>query len=1710
MMLCDTLIQSCLFIFFSFLIYNTRGHEHHSQIDPVTTKYSQSAINVEPLSKYIETSTIQNNNFQQLNDDESLQDTIDARLLAKHNLRQSVHQDNEDDASENEEEYINKLNSALEKDYLSESQHQYESPHAIDTINKTPSQNLLKEDVQVPLRTINETRSSPTPIQTSNQRQEQTSDGLSLTEASPTSDTLIHTKTSDAELNLKQTSDKIISRVQVPSNEQKPADIVQEKVTKENVLSDSSETIPLAPLHQPTETVQAVKPANNHIPPSSNQQQPPNIITNYKLQDNELLDANTSTATPLKSDQSQQLKSDTIKNVDTLDIKPVPEAIPNDRSLDLNLKEKPSDTIKSVDSSTNKADRQQQEPSDTKHNVGSPDLEPTRTEPVQNDPPSSSTTKQQQATDKIQAIASLDAAPTRAEPVQNDPPSSSTTKQQQATDKIQAIASLDAAPTRAEPVQNDPIRYKTQCCSTIKQATDKVQAIGSPDAVPTRTEPVQNDPPSSSTTKQQQATDKIQAIASPDVASTRTEPVSNDSPLDSTAKHQPTEKIQKVASHDPTTHQQQSTPEAIPNNPSIDLNSRQQQQQPVLDATKNVESLDITVDQQKLASDKVQNSKPLDQDPSFATTIKVDQKQHVTESVEKLGLSNEQQRSAETKKDISPLDLTEKVLEKTRSIDSTDPSTSPIQLEKQPEVISTTQTTPTSIKLDKSLSDENKSPEIVQTTTPPPATTTTARILRSATARMAQAAQAAQARFRQGHQHQEQQKRQQESKQNSQTQGPTVELKSPPNVMPIIEPTISSTVNPNVESAVPAKVISTIEPTISSTANPNVESAVPAKAISASEPILSSTVSPNVESIVPAKVVLTESSTIISMIESTTQPIVEKDDDSTESLSLKPQEPDIETIVEPATDVNIDNDIPVESDKEIEEVNDMDDLPRQVHVHDPQEILNKLSKESHENEKLSVDHGKDSQTTVTSVFASDHSPHLPRIIKDEEKESTTESNMETLRSTIETINNENEQNEPLIHSDPKVDETNNSLKTNSISNNSEKILPMKYRQVCWHLPRSFESSMELIENKLLRLIDFLPEFIQTILFGRINDREKIMNTIWFGSLCTMCLLFSLLFLSMGTRRLKQSKEEKTFRARCQQLQQYNNQIELERATFEKQNQELSDQIDELKKIPVSDTDEELFELREKYERLHAEWKIARSEADGLQNDIDYKDSLIQKYEFDTQQQIETITLLNDELLRHKQELEKERETLARLQSTDLSLERFEKLQEIINELKSEISQLKQEKFAQQDQLEEAQQQANQLDIDNNELAIKMKQLKDLLEQRDETIAQIREKMLNNDDDDDEEKATELTNLLSTVTENTNENDQQELLSNVNHDIEKANQHMRNLHIEIDEKTRRIKELDALLNQEKDHCRELETKLKVVLELRERDAHLHIRQLGQTDAELRKARTDTERVRILQQQLDLKQKQLEDVQKVLTIEQSKFSEDSGKLQHEIHEKWMEVKRLTRELDGARKECESLRKQITKYAHSERSSLEKTMHRPIPQHMNNTNRLSNEQEINSSSPPLPHPYQQGDNFRPIDHERNESGAASPAEMLRIRPPMFGPPRVPFFPPPFMGPPNPFMMGPRFPMSVGGPHGMLSPISHLITNGSAGGSDANSFEIVDSANITPNSTSYDAQLNGSAVSPVPNGDEDQTAVKPKKPKKSTKKKTKTSITSPPTQEV
>ncbi|CAF1107005.1 unnamed protein product [Rotaria sordida] len=757
-----------------------------------------------------------------------------------------------------------------------------------------------------------------------------------------------------------------------------------------------------------------------------------------------------------------------------------------------------------------------------------------------------------------------------------------------------------------------------------------------------------------------------------------------------------------------------------------------------------------------------------------------------------------------------------------------------------------------------------------------------------------------------------------------------------------------------------------------------------------------------------------------------------------------------------------------------------------------------VTSKHHQNVHINSRHIQTDQQQNENIFITDDNQIENMIVQsynDEEKHSN-ESLLESdtnlsLPSTIDymienetqTDDNNNDSNQYVSKIESKIDDNQTLLSSTPIVNDNDKISTNKYRQICWHLPKQFETTIELIENEIFRFINILPTFLQTILFEHNDDREVLMNTIWFTLSCTMCFLFSLIFLLIGTKRLKQTKHDREIRIHCQQLQQKNNRIELERATFERENQRLTDEIDKLKSLPEHNSDEDIFALREECIRFQEDLKTAYTNHMLLQQDIDYKQNLILKHEYDKQRQVETITYLNNEVLQLKQELEKERGIIVRLQSNDLSLERFEKAQEIIEQLKSEITQLKQEKFIQNNQLQELQEHANQLTIENNQLALSMKQLKDLFEQYDQTIKHIHDK-INND------KTLELEDLRLILIENSSNNNQH-LLSTIDNDIKKSNQHMRDLHNEIDIKTYRIKELDVLLQQEKNRCKEIETKLKVVLELRERDTHLHIRQLGQTDAELRKARTDTERIRILQQQLEFKQQQLDDVQKVLSTEQIKFNEECSKLQHDTHEKWMEVKRVTRELEASKKECESLRRQITKYAKNAHFSQEKTMIKPVSQHMRNSEEL----DSHSSSPSH---YQQDENFRPIDYQHNNSGGASPTEMFIPRPTLFNLPRPPFFPPPFMPPlqANPFMMHPRFPMTPVGSYGIMSPMSHLITNGS----DGNNSEIIDSSNITPNSTSYDMESNGITTSSLP---DDEQQIKTKKPKKSLKKKTKTSGT-------
>lgn len=52
----------------------------------------------------------------------------------------------------------------------------------------------------------------------------------------------------------------------------------------------------------------------------------------------------------------------------------------------------------------------------------------------------------------------------------------------------------------------------------------------------------------------------------------------------------------------------------------------------------------------------------------------------------------------------------------------------------------------------------------------------------------------------------------------------------------------------------------------------------------------------------------------------------------------------------------------------------------------------------------------------------------------------------------------------------------------------------------------------------------------------------------------LCFLFSVIFFSMNTKRLQQSKSEKQIRIQCQQIQEHNDLMEFEYATFKRKHQ----------------------------------------------------------------------------------------------------------------------------------------------------------------------------------------------------------------------------------------------------------------------------------------------------------------------------------------------------------------------------------------------------------------------------------------------------------------------------------------------------------------------------------------------------------------------------
>jgi hypothetical protein len=72
-------------------------------------------------------------------------------------------------------------------------------------------------------------------------------------------------------------------------------------------------------------------------------------------------------------------------------------------------------------------------------------------------------------------------------------------------------------------------------------------------------------------------------------------------------------------------------------------------------------------------------------------------------------------------------------------------------------------------------------------------------------------------------------------------------------------------------------------------------------------------------------------------------------------------------------------------------------------------------------------------------------------------------------------------------------------------------------------------------------------------------------------------------------------------------------------------------MDEIKNVSARYEDD-LVQLRKKCIQLQQDLKAKHAECNALQKDIDYKEDLIQKHEFDMQKEMEIVVHLNNEVL----------------------------------------------------------------------------------------------------------------------------------------------------------------------------------------------------------------------------------------------------------------------------------------------------------------------------------------------------------------------------------------------------------------------------------------------------------------------------------------------
>ena len=244
----------------------------------------------------------------------------------------------------------------------------------------------------------------------------------------------------------------------------------------------------------------------------------------------------------------------------------------------------------------------------------------------------------------------------------------------------------------------------------------------------------------------------------------------------------------------------------------------------------------------------------------------------------------------------------------------------------------------------------------------------------------------------------------------------------------------------------------------------------------------------------------------------------------------------------------------------------------------------------------------------------------------------------------------------------------NSSNTSEVShslpmNQSNSSVISRNRHVCWRLPTKFEPSIESVENQFLQFLTIvrIPLFYLLVshrtspLVTRLHSnyflclhrrsRHRDQHRVVRFDLHRMLFLQST--LSLHRRSTTEREQVSTNSARSlsttptaqpstgvgtSDIRTTKPKVNTDQWTIEESfGSRLSNEIDELKNTLVPNTGEDVFELREELMRFRTDLKLLAAERDALLQDLNQKQVLLRKHDFDLQRQVDIVTQLNDEV-----------------------------------------------------------------------------------------------------------------------------------------------------------------------------------------------------------------------------------------------------------------------------------------------------------------------------------------------------------------------------------------------------------------------------------------------------------------------------------------------